>query len=80
MPRPAKGARLWLEPEERDASGNSSAAQRGSSETEREKSARAALEATAKALNAPLPTTSRASTKRRAKAVVIPLKSSSSTS
>jgi hypothetical protein len=52
----------------------SSAAQHGSSATERVKSARAALEATAKALNAPLLTTSRASTKRRERAVVIPLK------
>jgi hypothetical protein len=52
----------------------SSAAQHGSSVTERVKSARAALEATAKALNAPLLTTSPANTKRREKAVVIPLK------
>jgi hypothetical protein len=50
--------------------------QHGSSATvEREKSARAALEMTAKALNENLPTTSPASTKRRARAVVIPLKS-----
>ena len=49
--------------------------QHGSSVTEREKSAQAALQATAKALNENLPSTSQANTKRHAKAVVIPIKS-----
>jgi len=60
--------------------GDLSDRQHGSSETEREKSALAALEATTKALNDPLPSTSRANTKHPAKAVVLPIKSSSSMS
>jgi hypothetical protein len=51
----------------------------GSSETDRVKSARAALEETAKALNSPSPSTSPRNIRCRATGVVIPLKSSSST-
>ena len=58
MPRPAKGARLWLEPEERDASGKLIHRAAWVIRDGARKSARAALEATAKALNEPSPTTS----------------------
>ena len=77
---PAREPASGSNPKNATPAARSSASQHGSSVTEREKSARAALEATAKALNEPSPTTSPASTKRRAKAVVIPLKSSSSMS
>ena len=60
--------------------GSSFVAQRGSSVTERVRSARAALEKTAQGLNGPLPTTSPTNTERPASGIVIPLKSSSSTS
>ena len=59
---------------------NSSTVLPGSSVMDRVRSARAALQATAKALNETSPTTSHANTKHPAKAVVLPLKSSSSMS
>jgi hypothetical protein len=56
-----------------------SAAVHGSSETDRVKSAQAALQRTAKGLSKRSPSTSQANTKSRAIADVIPLKSSCST-
>jgi hypothetical protein len=54
---------------------NLSGRQPGSSETDHIRSARAALEATAKALNKRSPTTSEKNTKSPGSAVVIPIKS-----
>ena len=76
MPRPAKGVRLWLRPEDRNHDGTLANARFGSSETDREKSARAALQKIARELSEPSASTSRASTSPTRIAVVIPLKSS----
>src|SRR5262245_28870513 len=54
-----------------------SGAQRGSSATDRARSARAALERTARGLNVRSPSTSPASTKSPASGTVVPFKSSS---
>ncbi len=74
MPRHSKGARLWLEPEEKTERESSQGAHHGSFETERARSALAALEQTARALSKPSLNTLPRNTPSRETADVIPLK------
>jgi hypothetical protein len=73
---PTKDQGSGLSQKNATPTGSSFGAPRGSSETDREKSALAALEMTAKQLSAPSATTLRKSTRSRGSAVVTRLRSS----
>lgn len=75
MPRAAKGADCGSNPKKVMRAASSSGVQPGSSETERVRSARVALEKTARELKGRSPNTSVPNTRSRASAAVIPLKS-----
>jgi hypothetical protein len=75
MPRPAKGARLWLRPEERNPDGTLRKREFGSSAMDRARSARAALQRIARAPSASSASILPTSTSPTESAAVIPLKS-----